>query len=81
MAKTREHTIKKVRQICVDLHKSCNGNKKIATPLNLPISTVRGIIKKFKTTGTVTNKTEGGPKFILPQDTVRRMEKLKKKMF
>jgi len=45
----------------------------------LPISTVRGIIKKFKTTGTVTNKTEGGPKFILPQDTLRRIEKLKKK--
>ncbi|KAI5607438.1 alpha-actinin-2, partial [Silurus asotus] len=45
-----------VKQMCVDLHKSGNGYKKIATRLNLPVSTVRGIIKKFKTTGTVTNK-------------------------
>ena len=72
MAKTREHTIQ-VRQMCVDLHKSGNGYKKIATRLNLPVSTVRGIIKKFKTTGTVTNKAGRGPKFILPQRTVRRM--------
>ncbi|KAI5628272.1 PEX5-related protein isoform X5, partial [Silurus asotus] len=60
------------RQMCVDLHKSGNGYKKIATLLNLPVSTVRGIIKKFKTTGTVTNKAGRGPKFILPQRTVRR---------
>ncbi|KAI5099836.1 relaxin/insulin-like family peptide receptor 2a, partial [Silurus meridionalis] len=45
-------------QICVDLHKSGNGYKKIATRPNLPVSTVREIIKKFKTTGTVTNKAQ-----------------------
>ena len=78
MAKTREHTIQ-VRQMCVDLHKSGNGYKKIATRLNLPVSTVRGIIKKFKTTGTVTNKAGRGPKFILPQRTVRRMVREVKK--
>lgn len=78
MAKTREHTIQ-VRQICDDLYKSGNGYKKIATHLILPISKVRGIIKKFKTTGTVTNKAERGPKFILPQRTVRRMLRKVKK--
>lgn len=65
--------------MCVDLHKSGNGYKKIATRLNLPVSTVRGIIKKFKTTGTVTNKAGRGPKFILPQRTVRRMVREVKK--
>ncbi|XP_058654656.1 E3 ubiquitin-protein ligase TRIM35-like isoform X2 [Onychostoma macrolepis] len=72
MGKTREHPIQ-VRQMRVDLHKSGNGYKKIATRLNLPISTVRGIIKKFKTTGIVTNNAGRGPKFILPLRTVRRM--------
>ncbi|KAI4904473.1 hypothetical protein NFI96_015124 [Prochilodus magdalenae] len=72
MGKTKEHTIQ-VRQMCVDLHKSGNGYKKIATRLHLSISTVRGIIKKFKTTGTVVNKPGRGRKFILPPCTVRRM--------
>ena len=34
---------------------------------------VRGIVKKFKTTGTVVNKPGRGRKFILPPRTVRRM--------
>ncbi len=79
MGKTKEHTIQ-VRQMCVDLHKSGNGYKKIATRLHLPISTVRGIIKKFKTTGTVVNKPGRGRKFILPPRTVdgKRNKKLSK---
>ena len=72
MGKTKEHSIQ-VRQMCVDLHRSGRGYKKIATQLQLPISTVRGIIKKFKTTGTVVNKPGRGAKFILPPRTVRRM--------
>ena len=72
MGKTTEHTVQ-VRQMCVDLHKSGNGYKKIATRLHLPISTVRGIVKKFKTTGTVVNKPGRGRKFMLPPRTVRRM--------
>ncbi|KAI5608498.1 solute carrier family 22 member 16, partial [Silurus asotus] len=59
--------------ISVSLPLMSNGYKKIATRLNLLVSTVRGIIKKFETTGTVTNKAGRGPKFILPQRTVRRM--------
>lgn len=78
MGKTREHPIQ-VRQMCVDLHKSGSGYKEIANRLNLPISTVRGIIKKFKTTGTVTNKAGRGPRFILPPRTVRRMVREVKK--
>ena len=72
MGKTKEHTVQ-VRQMCVDLHKSGNGYKKIATRLHLPISTVRGIVKKFKTTGTVVNKPGRGCNFMLPPRTVRRM--------
>ena len=34
---------------------------------------VRGIVKKFKTTGTVVNKPGRGRKFILPPRSVRRM--------
>ncbi|XP_066518912.1 GTPase IMAP family member 9-like [Hoplias malabaricus] len=54
MGKTREDTIR-VKQMCVDLHKSRSGYKKIATHLHMPSSTVREIIKEFKTSGTVTN--------------------------
>uniref|UniRef100_A0AAR2LDN2 Tc1-like transposase DDE domain-containing protein n=1 Tax=Pygocentrus nattereri TaxID=42514 RepID=A0AAR2LDN2_PYGNA len=72
MGKTKEHSIQ-VRQMCVDLHRSGNGYKKIATHLHLSVSTVRGIIKKFKITGTVVNKSGRGRKFILPPRTVRRM--------
>ena len=79
MGKTKEHTVQ-VRQMCVDLHRSGNGYKKIATRLHLPISTVRGIVKKFKTTGTVVNKPGRGRKFILPQRTVRRMVREIKKI-
>ena len=63
MGKTKEHTVQ-VRQMCVDLHKSGNGYKKIATRLHLPISTVRVIVKKLKTTGTVVNKPIGWGVFI-----------------
>lgn len=72
MGKTKEHSIQ-VRQMCVDLHRSGRGYKKTAIQLQLPISTVRVIIKKFKTTGTVVNKPGRGPMFILPPRTVRRM--------
>ena len=78
MAKTREHTIQ-VRQMFVDLHKPGNGYKKIASRLNLPVSTVRGIIKNFKASGTVINKAGRGPKSILPQRTMRRMVREVKK--
>ncbi|KAL7860075.1 hypothetical protein SRHO_G00152220 [Serrasalmus rhombeus] len=52
--------------MCVDLHK--------ATCLHLPTSTARGIIKKFKTTGTVANKPGRGRRFISPPRPVRRTE-------
>ena len=80
MGKTKEHTVQ-LRQMCVDLHKSGNGYKKIATRLHLPISTVRGIVKKFKTTGTVVNKPGRGRKFILPpcsEEDGKRNKKISK---
>ena len=41
-------------QMVID-HKSGNGYKKIHKRLNIPLSTVRAIIKKCKTYGMVTN--------------------------
>ena len=43
------------RQMVIDLHKCGNGYKKICIQLNIPLSTVRAIIKKFKRYGTVEN--------------------------
>ena len=57
----------------VDLHKSGNGYKTIAKKLNIPLTTIRAIIKKFKTTGTVVNLPGRGRKCILPPRTVRQM--------
>ena len=44
-----------MREKCVKLHKSGSSDKKIATCLKMPISTIRLMLKKFKATGTVTN--------------------------
>ena len=60
------------RQMVVDLHKSGNGYKTIAKKLNIPLTTIRAIIKKFKTTETVVN-LPGRGKCILPPRTVRQM--------
>ena len=68
----REHT-SKIREKCVELHKSGNGYKIIATHLKMAISIIRAILKKFKATGTVTNLPGRGPIFILPPCTVRRI--------
>ena len=70
----KEH-INQMREKCAELHKSGNGNKKVATLLKMPISIVRAILKKFKATGTVTNTPERGPMFIYPSHTERRMIK------
>ena len=72
MGKGKELTNEK-RQMVVDLHKSGNGYKTIAKKLNLPVTTIRAIIKKFKTTGTVVNLPGRGRKCILPPRTVRQM--------
>ena len=52
--------------------------KKIATCLKMAISAVRAILKKFKTTGTVTNLPGRGPMFIFPPRTARRMTRWEK---
>ncbi|MBN3310347.1 NECA1 protein, partial [Amia calva] len=64
MKKTKELSVQK-RQMVVDLHKSGNGYKKIHKLLNLPLSTVRAIINKFKRYGTVKNLTGRTHKCIL----------------
>jgi hypothetical protein len=54
MKKTKELAVQK-RQMVVDLHKSGNVYKKIHKRLNIPLSTVRAIIKKCKRYGIVEN--------------------------
>ena len=63
MGKMGEHT-KEMREKCVELHKSGNGCKTIATHLKMPISTIRA--KEFKVTPTVANLPGRGHMFILP---------------
>ena len=43
------------------------------TRLNMPIATIRAILKKFKKTGTVTNLPGSGPMFILAPSKMRMM--------
>ena len=47
----RAHTNQR-REKCVELCKSDNGNKKIATCLKMAICTIRAILKNFKAIGT-----------------------------
>ena len=63
MGKIREHT-NKMREKCVELHKSGNGYKNAENAL-CPYH------KKFKATGTVTKLPGRGPMFILPPHTLR----------
>lgn len=72
MKKTKELAVQK-RQMVVDLHKCGNGYKKIHKRLNIPLSTVRAIIKKFKRYGTVENLMGRGRNCILPPRILRRM--------
>lgn len=65
MKKTKELAVQK-RQMVVDRHKSGNGYKKIHKRLNIPLSTVRTIIKTFKRYGTVENLMDRG--HFAPQD-------------
>ena len=72
MKKTKELAVQK-RQMIVDLHKYGNGYKKIGKQCNIPLSTVRAIIKKFKRYGTFENLMGRGCNCILPPRILRRM--------
>lgn len=50
MGKGKELTNEK-RQMIVDFQKSGNGYKKTTEKPNIPLTTIRGTIKMFKTTG------------------------------
>ncbi|CAK9818393.1 Transposable element Tc1 transposase [Anthophora quadrimaculata] len=49
-----------VRNEIISLHKRGESYRKIGNSLNLSFSTVRNVIKKFKDTGSVENKTRSG---------------------
>ena len=55
------------------------GTKKIHKWLNVPLTTVRAIIKKFQTFGTVANLPGRGRKYMLSPRTVRNMVREAKK--
>ena len=55
------------------------GTKKIHKRLNIPLTTVRAIIKKFQTSGTVANLPGRGRKCMLSPRTVRKMVREAKK--
>ena len=52
MKKTKELAVQK-RKMVVDLHNPGNSYRKIHKRLNIPLSTVRAIIKTLKIYGTV----------------------------
>ena len=52
--KTKEHS-KHVRDKVVEKYRSGLGYKKISETLNIPRSTIKSIIKKFKEYGTTNN--------------------------
>ena len=70
--KTKELAVQK-RQMVIDIQKCGNGYKKMSKQLNIPLSTVRAIIKKFKRYGTVENLMGRGHNCILPPRILRRM--------
>ena len=77
MRKTSEYS-SDVRQKVVDLQKSGNGYKKIAKQLKMPITTIRSIIRKLKTTGDV-KKLPGRERMsTLTPHGVRRMVRVDK---
>ena len=55
------------------------GTKKIQKQLNKPLTTVKAIIKKFQTSGTVANFPGRGRKYMLSPRTVRKMAREAKK--
>ena len=78
MGKIREHT-NPIMEKCFEPHKSGNSNEKIATPLKMPIYTVRAILQSSKATRTLTKLPGRGPILISPPCTARRMIREAKK--
>ena len=59
MAKTKELP-PHIRRLIVDEHKRGMGYRKISTKFKTPISTIRGIIRKYKEHGITTNLPRKG---------------------
>lgn len=72
MAKVKEHSFD-VRQKIVDAHMSGSGYKTISKRFEVPVSTVRNIIKKYGAFNTVQNLTGRGRKKKLSPRTVRQV--------
>lgn len=70
MAKSREWSLK-FREEVIALHKQGNGYKKISKLLNVAISTIGSIIRKFKAKGTVATQHGRGRKKKLSKATAR----------
>ena len=66
MAKSKEYSVD-FRKRVVDSHQKGDGYDKVAKKLDIPKSSVRGIIKKFNAEGHVHNKEGRGRKRILSE--------------
>lgn len=72
MAKIKEHSFE-VRQKIVNAHKQGSGYKSISKRFEVPVSTVRNIIKKYGVFKTIQNLTGRGRKKKLSPRTVRKV--------
>ena len=77
--KTRELS-EEVRHKIVAKHGQSQGYKSISRDLNVPVSTVRNIIRKFKADGTVANLPGRGRKRKLDQRLQRRIVQMVEKV-
>ena len=72
MTKTKEYSMD-LRKRVVHSHQGGEGYNKISKNLNIPKSSVRGIIKRFATEGHVRNKEGRGRNRILSERTKMKM--------
>ncbi|XP_067348196.1 uncharacterized protein [Channa argus] len=75
--KTKEHS-KEVRENVIEKHKSGDGYKKISKSLNIPLSTVKSIIKKWKEHGTSVNLHRSGHPQKLSESAKRELVSIAK---
>ena len=75
MAKTSEYS-QDIRKCVVELHNKGNGYRKISSTLNVPISSVRNIIVKFRNDGTTANRARTGRNRKLTERDVRSCMKI-----
>ena len=78
MVKTKELS-EDIRRALISIHKTSKGYKAISKYLDIPVSTVRNVIKKFAKHGTVKNLPGRGGKRKLDDRSLRRLVRMVEK--